>query len=118
MSCDVNDEKVKITQGADAEFTVFITVEETKEPLDLTGILAAEARFRKSDDTALVKTLGSGVTVVSAVGGKIKVTLAPADTALLKPGLGEDFVLKITDSASKIATLQFPTALIITEQLI
>lgn len=90
-------EVVKIIKGSDREFGIFITIEETGEPFDLTGASEIRAIFLKSDDVStLVKTMtGGGITVVAACAGKIKVLLDETDTAALKTGELQGFEVEV-----------------------
>jgi hypothetical protein len=65
----------------------------------LAGLVEVQARFRKKDGQALIKTyvqegpLPGGVTVVDAASGRLFISLTPEDTANLKLGERQDFTL-------------------------
>jgi len=106
--CPFETEKLSIVQGQDIEPLIYIIDEETCTPFDLTGVTEIRALFNKTDGTKLIKTytLSGGVTIISDLGGKIKVTLTAANTALLKTGECQSFEVEIT-KATKINIIQF-----------
>jgi len=75
---------LKVVEGATLVFNLRFNTKENDvvEPFDLTGATCA-VKFMKTDGTILSKSIGSGVTVVSAALGKVSVTLSTSDTALL-----------------------------------
>lgn len=113
-----NTGTLKIIKGADKEFTVRITREDTEEPLDLTGLQEARCLFIKDDGTALIKTSVSGgdVSVVSpASSGKIKFILSDVDTALIKKGEELSFEVEVT-IADITSIIQFSGLLFVYER--
>lgn len=96
-------ERIKIVQGSDREFSIRVIDQDTKEPFDLTGVAVGDihANFIKTDGTCLDLTGASFITIVSALGGKIKITMTPTETALLKVGVGQSFELEITKLLKK-----------------
>jgi hypothetical protein len=62
--------------------------DENGAALDLTGMTLTYALSRTAEDASplITKTIGSGITVISAAGGQIQIDLLSADTASL---LGE-----------------------------
>lgn len=96
-TCTQTANVLHIIKGSDREFTLRVIIEETCEPFDLTGVSEIRALFKKTDDTALVKTMTSGAITVmgSPSNGKIKVLLGDADTTLLKVGEEQAFEIEI-----------------------
>lgn len=83
---------VTVIQGEDRTLNLYVT-DKNDKPFDLTGLTAAELRIVKTDGTALTKTIGSGLTLVSAGAGHISAVLTDADTALIKSGDKQTFDL-------------------------
>lgn len=76
--------KVKVVKGEDRVLNFQISDEETKGYYDLTTATEITACFKNQDLSTLSKTLTSGaVAIVSAVSGKLSVTLTDAETALM-----------------------------------
>lgn len=70
----------EVVKGADADLTIVIRTGDG-DALDLTGASQVTVLFRKADKTALSKTLGANsVSIVSAVRGRIVVTLNETET--------------------------------------
>lgn len=86
------DEFITIIQGEDRTINLYVT-DKSEKPFDLTGLTGAELRIVKTDGTALSKTLGSGLTLISATAGHITAVLTDADTALVKVGERQSFDL-------------------------
>ena len=112
------DNRIKIVRGSDREFNVRIIDQDTKEPFDLTTVTDTDikAEFVKSDLSCLSLTGSASITIVSALGGKIKITMTPADTLALKVGLGQSFELEITKTA-KLSIVQFEGCLDVLKQV-
>jgi len=79
--------RVTITQGADKEFSIDLTVSEDGKPPKAFKLEASptkiQVRFPQENGSVLRLELGGGVTVEDADGGRIKVTLTEAQSALL-----------------------------------
>lgn len=88
---------INIIRESDREFSVRITIKETGDPFDLTGVSQIKAYFPKTDGTALEKNLSpsGAIVVLNALAGKIKITLSEADTALLNVGEAQSFEVEI-----------------------
>lgn len=87
---------LNIIKGSDREITVRITLKETGEPFDLTGVDEITALFRKADESVLQKTMtGGAISILSACAGKIKILLTEADTASLKVGEAQSFEIEV-----------------------
>lgn len=95
-SCDEST-VINVIRGSDREITIRIETKKSQEPFDLTGVSEIEACFLKEDDTILSKKMTTGgVSVVSALAGKIKVILTETDTATLKVGESRSFEVLVT----------------------
>ena len=96
---------VDVIQGTDREFTLRIVSKSTEEPKDLTGLTGDALKLiLPGEDANLELTLdvnanASQLTITSAIGGKVKVTLSDTDTALLKARDGQDMELTIKEGA-------------------
>lgn len=96
---------VDIIQGTDREFVLRIVKKSNEEPFDLTGLTASDLALKmpgESSDLELTLTPnvnGSKLEIVSALGGKIKVTLSDSDTPLLKKNDGQNMELTIKEGA-------------------
>ena len=117
---------IDVIQGTDREFTLRIVSKSTEEPKDLTGLTAdALTLVLPGEDTNLSLTLdanlnGSQLSIVSALGGKIKVTLSDSDTPLLKARDGQDMELTIKEGAGPdyaVSKVQFLGELNVKKQL-
>lgn len=98
MSCETQ-KPVKVVQGEDKIIDLKIR-DENGDPYDLTGYSAIEAKFKNTDGTLLTLAVGTGVTVVSAILGRIQLSLTDLQTAELKAGDFMDFEVKITIGTS------------------
>lgn len=110
---------VDIIQGTDREFVLRIIKKSTEEPFDLTGLTGTDLALKlKGEETDLELTLtpnanGSKLEIVSALGGKIKVTLSDLDTPLLKKSDGQGIELTIKEGAGPdflVSKVQFLNA--------
>ena len=96
---------IEVIQGTDREFVVRIVRQSTEEPFDLTGLLTDQVSMElPGEDTNLTLTLddngsGSQLSIVSALGGKIKAVLSDTDTALLKARESQDIEITIKEGA-------------------
>jgi len=108
-------ELIKIIQGADINFLIRVTDENTGDPIDLTNVSAASICFLNSDNTNLTLSLtptanGSVITKESPVQiGKLKVKLDDLDTDLLALVDNETMELSLVYSGDNLK-LQFPRA--------
>jgi hypothetical protein len=109
-----------IIKGSDREFTLRIVRKSTEEPFDLTGLAGAALALKiPTDADSLELTLtpnanGSKLEIISALGGKIKVTLSDVDSGLLKAADGQNIELTIKEGAGPdfdISIVQFPSAI-------
>lgn len=81
------------TVGATNDYTITAKqpVPNQANPLDLTGAsiwFTMKRRYKDADSLALVqKTVGAGITVPTPANGVANLSLAPADTVALEPGL-------------------------------
>lgn len=104
MSCS-NKAPLKIVKGEDRVLNIHISDEDTGGDYDLTSATEITVKFKKTDLSALSKTMGAGaVSIVSAVAGKIQVTLTDTDTALLLVGDQDIYVEVDIGSAKRIVT--------------
>lgn len=78
--------KAVIYKGADAVFDI-VFIDKQNKLVDITAYDDIRVKFGQADGLAMTKDLTSGVQVVApAANGRITVTLAEADTILLKSG--------------------------------
>ena len=107
---------VDIIQGTDREFTLRIIKKSTEEPFDLTGLTSAALALKmpgENSDLELtldVNANASKLEIVSALGGKIKVTISDVDTLLLKKNDGQSMELTIKEGGGPdylISKVQF-----------
>ena len=105
-----------IIQGTDRDFTLRIVKKSTDEPFDLTGLASTALALQlPGEDANIELTLdvnanASKLEIVSALGGKIKVTISDIDSALLKKGDGQDMELTIKEGGGpdyQISKVQF-----------
>lgn len=113
MACVNFVEQITIYQGEDRDLELHL-FNECDEKFALGTPDEIEAKFKNDDDTFLVKTLGSGVTIIDAPNGKIKVELTALETADLRLGEEQDFDVNIT-IASKVQKSRFEKALNVRE---
>jgi hypothetical protein len=77
---------IKIVKGEDKTITIQLISEEDKSYYDLSDATGIAVAFKQQSGSALSKELDAGVSIVSALAGKISVTLTDTETALLKEG--------------------------------
>lgn len=106
---------INIVKGEDKLITIRVISKTSEEPYDLTGA-AITAKFMKTDGTALSKAVGTGITIVNPLAGKMEISLSDTDTTLLKDGEYQDFEIAVTIS-SNTSILQFRKVLNIYEKL-
>ena len=116
---------INIIQGTDRQFDLRI-LKSDGDPKALTDAnLVLELTLPTDDGTNLVLTTtpnanASGLSVASAEGGRITVTIGDVDSALLRKGDGRDMELKIQEGAGpdyNISKVQFPGELNVKEML-
>lgn len=105
---------IQIVQGEDKNLVIRIVDKDTQEPYDLTGA-TIEARL-PGVSGVLSKDLSSGISVVSALGGKIQIALSEVDTAALKADSLQDFEIEVT-KAGQTSIVQFLKALTVVKKL-
>lgn len=99
---------IDIIQATDREFVIRIVSNVSQEPYDLTGITGPNLKLKMAGENAPVELQeGAGLSVVSVLNGKIKVTLTPAQTSALRPRDAQDMELYITDTFGKQRKVQF-----------
>jgi hypothetical protein len=105
---------VNIIQDSDRSFIVRLVVKSSQEPLDLTGLTGEALRVKMDgEDETLVLDLDNGVSIISAIGGKIRVTLNEAQTLGLKPRDGQTMEIVIRRGAGPdfdTSVIQIPNA--------
>lgn len=106
-------ELVKIVRGQDIELDIFIRYKSTEKPFDLTDA-SIKAIFLKEDGSKLIKS--SGITVISAQGGNLKIRLEDSETSILKTGEEMSFELEITKGTDTVI-VQFINQLKIVDRL-
>lgn len=96
-----------IEAGEEKNVDVHLIDADTDEVVDLTGATEVKARFVNQDGTVLEKLLATGVSVLSIAGGKVRVNLTEAETALLRVGEKQDFEVEaIVGGVSTICRFQ------------
>jgi len=117
---------VNIIKGSDKEFTLKIVKKSTGDPYDLTGLSATDIVLKMHGENADLSISmtpnanGTALTVPSALGGKISVSMSDVDTALLKAGDGLNMELTIKAGAGPdfdISIVQFNGELNVLSQL-
>lgn len=95
---------ISVIRGSDREIDIRISAAGpcgAGDPFDLSSASAIKALFRKSDETVLtVSIVSGGVSVVSAVAGKIKIILSDTDTSSLLVGDAQSFEVEILVGAN------------------
>lgn len=94
-------ENIEIIKGATKTFNVYLIKKSDNEPLNITDATEIEALFCKNDSTLLTKSLGSGVSKIHEVGGKIQVSLDSTDTEDLLEDERQDFEIAVTFPSDK-----------------
>lgn len=97
-------ERIKVIRGSKKLINVFFIFDDTGRPFPLTGFTEIKFAFSKQVTGVLTKTYtnSGGVTVVGVPElGQVQVSLAEADTLLLKickeeSGRGSDFTGQVT----------------------
>lgn len=103
---------VNVIKGSDRTFNIRIINKSSGDPKSLSGISGSNLKLSipKDDGSVLELTEGSGLTVLSALGGKIQVSLTDAQTALLKAKDCQSMELTIIEG-SVTSIVQFLKAL-------
>jgi hypothetical protein len=88
---------INIIRESDREFSVRIEIKSSGDPFDLTGASQIKAYFPKPDGTALEINMNpsNSIVILNAMGGKIKIALSEAETALLNVGEAQSFEVEI-----------------------
>jgi hypothetical protein len=81
------------------------------DPLDLTGATAITVNLPKADGTTLQLTLTSGVSITTALLGKIAVAISAVNSALLNVGENQTFDVTFTLANAQVVTVAFVGAL-------
>lgn len=100
----------QIVQGGKSSIIVRLINKTSGDPLDLTGVTALSTCFGNADGSELALTLGSGITILSAVIGKIEIDITSAQSTLLTPIVAATLELTITYPSSDPIKIQIPNA--------
>lgn len=97
---------LKIVQGEDRVLNLHLTEEDSGADYNLTGATEITVKFKNADLSVLTRTYtaSGGVTIVSAVAGKIEIALTDAQTALLYVGEGSIYCTVEFGSTKRIIT--------------
>jgi hypothetical protein len=101
MGIQITPTKIEVISGQTKIINVYAFKKSTNEPLDLTAATQIEAVFKKSDDTLLTLNLSGGVSRVSDLGGKFRVTISTTNTGALKQDEKQDWEIAITFASEK-----------------
>jgi len=105
---------VNIIQGGKKVFIVRIKSKLTRDPFDLTGAIAITTCFLNTDNTELELSLSSGLSILSAVLGKIQVTITAGQAAALADTQGQPATLEFAiDLGSGPVKVQIPNAYLV-----
>ena len=99
----------QIIQGGAVSIVVRLINRQTNDPFDLTGLTALTCCFQNSDGTELMLSLTSGLSVLTAVLGKIQLSLSAAQTTLLNEVEQATLELTLTFAGDPIK-VQIPNA--------
>lgn len=96
----------KIVKGEDRIINLHLTEEDSGADYNLTSATEITVKFKKADLSVLTKTYtaSGGVSIVSAVAGKIEVSLTDSETALLYVGEGSIYVTVEFGTTKRIIT--------------
>jgi hypothetical protein len=96
-----------IIRGDDVDITVIVTDASTGDVVDLSGLTGATFKMKEKLSGAVIvtKTLGSGVTVVDAPEGELKVRLSTSDTEDFNPKR-HYFEVEILDASGLKSTVR------------
>lgn len=97
---------LKIVQGEDRVLNLHLTEEDSGADYNLTGATEITVKFKNADLSVLTRTYtaSGGVTIVSAVAGKIEIALTDTQTALLYVGEGSIYCTVEFGSTKRIIT--------------
>lgn len=111
MSCTDQNTIIELTKGDDESFKIYLEDEEG-HPYDLTGCTEISMKLKKADLSILelLKSL-SNITILEAKAGLIEISIANADTSLLKEVQKTTFNVVVTLPGPVIKTAKFPNAL-------
>lgn len=121
MDCNEGSQVVTIIQGEDRDLFLRIVDKATNQPFDLTNASAVNARFKNADGTVLTKILGGGVSIVSALSGKITVSVYSPESILLKAREAQDFEIEIVlglGGTARLTVVQFLAALTVRARVV
>lgn len=121
MDCNTDPQIVTIIQGEDRDLFLRIVDKKTQQPFDLTAASAINARFKNADDSVLVKSISTGVTIISAAAGKIAVTILKTESILLKPREAQNFEIEVVigiGASAKLSVVQFIEALTVKSRVV
>ena len=93
----------EVYAGDDKEVTITVR-DENSEILNLTGYTLNWVMSDEDEDAILTKTLSDGLSVATPSNGQVLLTLVPADTEDLEPGIYHH-ELEITSSGGKVSTV-------------
>lgn len=114
--CNAELAPLEVKQGEDLSFTVRLIDRETKDAIDLTLATSISVAFLNQDLSFLNLTLLTGVVaLVPLTLGKITITLTPAQTLLLKPGINSFEVTLVINNLTSI--VQFQSALTVLQSV-
>jgi hypothetical protein len=100
---------VNIIKGEDKDITVRLESKASGDPYDLTSVTAITCCFANADASKLSLSLSAGIVVVTALIGKITITLTAAQTALLAEVSNATLEISTT-KAGKIAKTRIEKA--------
>lgn len=103
---------LSFTRGDTAVYAFAVTMDGSA--LDLTGATVVfSAKRALADSAALItKTIGNGLTLIDAEGGRVDLTFNPADTRDLEAPLTLDWDLEVTEASGYVSTPMTGTLLL------
>ena len=120
MSCNPCTDVLTVYQSTTRKPVIRIEYEDTDEPFDFTGFASPDeikAIFSKAGGGVVEKLWSSGdIAILSEAGGKIRIDLEVADTALLATGERQDFEVEIMKSGETFLA-PFKQAITVVERL-
>ena len=96
---------IQIIQGKKSVFTVKLNDAATGERYDLTPVTVLTACFERQDGTSLTLGIGTGIVVLSAIYGRIQVSITAAQSALLSQVDNATLALSITTTGDPVGVL-------------
>ena len=96
---------IDIYSGDSLNLQVTVTDSTTNLPKSLIGVLSARWWFgKKAGQPATVqKSIGSGVTIIDAINGRLDILINPSDTASLKGSYVHE--LELVDASNRVQTV-------------